>query len=100
MLDRHLIREDPDRVIMGVKSKHVDADVDRIVALDRELLAIMKESEALKHERNVKSEEVGKKNVPVKTLTNFRPTSRTFPTGSRSSKRRTRRSARSSTRSS
>lgn len=61
MLDRHLIREDPDRVIMGVKSKHVDADVNRIVALDRELLAIMKESEALKHERNVKSEEVGKK---------------------------------------
>jgi len=61
LLDRHLIREDPDRVIKGVKAKHVDVDVDKIVALDRELLDIMKESEALKHERNVKSEEVGKK---------------------------------------
>ncbi len=61
MLDRRLIREDPDRVIEGVKAKGVDVDIDRLIALDKKLLENMKESEQLKHERNVKSEEIAKK---------------------------------------
>ena len=61
MLDRRLIREDPDRVIEGVKAKGVDVDIERLIALDKTLLENMKESEQLKHERNVKSEEVAKK---------------------------------------
>lgn len=61
MLDRRLIREDSARVIDGIKAKGVDVDVDRIVALDRELLDTMQESEKLKHERNVKTEEIAKR---------------------------------------
>ncbi|MCK5408082.1 MAG: serine--tRNA ligase, partial [Candidatus Krumholzibacteria bacterium] len=61
MLDRRLIREDPSRVIEGVKAKRVDVDIDRLIALDKTLLENMKESEQLKHERNVKSEEIAKK---------------------------------------
>ena len=61
MLDRRLIRDDPERVIEGVQSKNVDMDIDKVIALDRQLLENMRESEKLKHERNVKSEEVGKK---------------------------------------
>jgi seryl-tRNA synthetase len=61
VLDRRLIREDPDRVIEGVKARGVDADINRVIALDRQLLENMKESEQLKHERNVKSDEIAKK---------------------------------------
>ncbi len=61
MLDRRLIRDAPERVIEGVKSKNVDVDIDKVIALDRRLLDNMRESEELKHERNVKSEEVGAK---------------------------------------
>jgi seryl-tRNA synthetase len=61
VLDRRLIREDPDGVIDGVKAKGVDVDIERIIALDKQLLENMKESEQLKHERNVKSEEIPKK---------------------------------------
>ena len=61
MLDRRLIRDDPERVIRGIKSKNVDVDIDKIIALDRRLLGNMQESEKLKHERNVKSEEVARR---------------------------------------
>ena len=61
MLDKKLIREDPARVIEGVKAKHVDIDIEEIIAIDAELLEIMKASEQLKHERNVKTEEIAKK---------------------------------------
>ena len=61
MLDRRLIRDEPERVIEGVQSKNVDVDIDKVIARDRQLLENMRESEKLKHERNVKSEEVGKK---------------------------------------
>jgi seryl-tRNA synthetase len=61
VLDRRLIREDPDGVIDGVKAKGVDVDIERIIALDKQLLENMKESEQLKHERDVKSEEIPKK---------------------------------------
>jgi seryl-tRNA synthetase len=60
-LDRRLIREDPAKVIDGVKAKGVDVDIDKIIALDKELLSNMRESEQLKHERNIKTEEIAKK---------------------------------------
>jgi hypothetical protein len=40
-LDRRLIREDPDGVIDGVKAKGVDVDIERIIALDKQLLENM-----------------------------------------------------------
>jgi seryl-tRNA synthetase len=61
MLDKRLIREEPDRVRTAIESRGMDLDLDRVIALDRELLASMQESEKLKHERNVKSEEIAKK---------------------------------------
>ncbi len=61
MLDRRLIRDDPDRVVRGIKSKNAGVDIDEVVALDQRLLRLVKESDELKHERNVKSEEVARK---------------------------------------
>ncbi len=61
MLDRRLVRDDPDRVIKGIQAKNVDVEIDRIIALDRQLLENMKESETLKHERNIKTEEVARR---------------------------------------
>ena len=60
MLDRRLIRDDPDRVVRGIKSKNAGVDIEKVVALDGELLRNMKSSDDLKHERNVKSEEVAR----------------------------------------
>ena len=61
MLDRRLIRDDPDGVIKGIKSKTAGVDIEQVVALDQQLLRNMKESDDLKHERNVKTEEVAAK---------------------------------------
>ena len=68
MLDRRLIRENPKRVIAGIKAKQADVDIDRLISLDKRLLDSMKEAEKLKHERNVKTEEVaGKKRADEDT---------------------------------
>jgi seryl-tRNA synthetase len=67
-LDRRLVRDDPDRVIKGIESKHVDVDMDKIIALDRQLLENMKNSEKLKHERNVKTEELARKKRAGETV--------------------------------
>ena len=61
MLDRRLIRDDPERVIRAVKTKSAGVDIETVIALDQRLLRLMKESDALKHERNVKSEEVARR---------------------------------------
>jgi seryl-tRNA synthetase len=61
VLDRRLIREEPERVLQGIQAKRVDIDFEKIRTLDTRMLELMKESETLKHERNVKSEEIGKK---------------------------------------
>jgi len=61
MIDRKLIREDPDRIIEGVRRKNVDVDVGHIVALDREYLDNIQKGDDLKRERNVKSEEIGRR---------------------------------------
>jgi len=60
MLDKRLIREDTERVKKGVSAKRVDVDIDRLVALDKEYISNLKEGDELKHERNVKSDEIGK----------------------------------------
>lgn len=61
MLDRHLIRENPAKVKQALEAKNVDLDLGHIIAKDRELLESMQSSERLKHERNVKSEEIANK---------------------------------------
>ena len=60
MIDRRLLREYPDRVREGLRRKGADVDVDRLVALDAESLELSRRADALKHERNVRSEEIGR----------------------------------------
>jgi seryl-tRNA synthetase len=59
MIDRKLIREEPDVVRQGIKNRGSDFDVDELIRLDerrRELLEV----EQLKAERNRLSKEIGK----------------------------------------
>ncbi len=61
MIDRRLIREDPERVRHGLARRHANVDVEQLLSLDREHLTNMQTSEKLKHERNVASEEIGRR---------------------------------------
>ena len=61
MIDRRLIREESDRLRLGLRRKHSTVDLDRLVALDREHLTNLQDAEALKHERNVASDEIGRR---------------------------------------
>lgn len=59
MLDRRLIREEPDRVKRAVEAKGVAVDIERILSLDARFLSNLREGDDLKHERNVRSQEIG-----------------------------------------
>jgi seryl-tRNA synthetase len=59
MLDLKFIREHPDLVKEAVRKKGEKADVDRLLELDRERRELLRESETLKHRRNVVSKEIG-----------------------------------------
>jgi seryl-tRNA synthetase len=61
MLDRKLIREQPDAVRDGLARKFSDVDLERLIQLDGEYLENLRSSDELKHERNVKSQELGKR---------------------------------------
>jgi seryl-tRNA synthetase len=61
MLDKRLIREEPEKVKRGIEAKGAEVDLDRILSLDKELLANIKEGDELKHERNERSKEIGRK---------------------------------------
>jgi seryl-tRNA synthetase len=61
VIDRRLIREEPERVRAGLARRRADLDVEKLLALDREHLDNLQLSEKLKHERNVASEEIGRR---------------------------------------
>jgi seryl-tRNA synthetase len=61
MLDKRLIREEPEKVKRGIELKNVSVDIDRMLDLDGQLLANIKEGDDLKHERNERSKEIGAK---------------------------------------
>jgi seryl-tRNA synthetase len=61
MLDLRLIRNEPDRVRIGIKNKKEKADLDRILALDDRRRDIIREVEALKAKRNATTTEIAKK---------------------------------------
>ncbi|MCK4350666.1 MAG: serine--tRNA ligase, partial [Candidatus Krumholzibacteria bacterium] len=58
MLDRKLIRKDPDTVGEGIKRKGVEFDIDGFLELDDRMCSLIHEVEKLKHERNVSSEKI------------------------------------------
>jgi len=61
MLDLKRIRSETDRVRQAVALKKSPADIDRILELDETRRSILVRVEALKHERNRASEDIGKK---------------------------------------
>ena len=60
MLDIKFIRENPDLVKEMIENRKMQADVDGLLKLDTERRGLLSEVEALKHERNVTSAEIGK----------------------------------------
>ena len=60
MLDRKLIRKDPDRVREGLRKKGADFDLDSFLALDERERKLIQETENLKRERNAASLEVSR----------------------------------------
>ncbi len=61
MLDLKFIRENPDVVRWAIRSKREKADLDRLLELDEQRRKLLAEVEALKHKRNVVSQEIAAK---------------------------------------
>jgi len=61
MLDLRWIRQDVDAVNAGLKRRSLHLSVDAIVALDTQRLALLKEEEELRSQRNTLSKEVGQR---------------------------------------
>lgn len=60
MLDLKFIRENPDAVRAACVKKRIEVDLDRLLALDRDLRDLRREQEALRTEQNAKSKEIPK----------------------------------------
>ena len=61
MIDRRLIREEPDRLRAGLARRQASIDVERLVQLDREHLSNLQQLEELRAQRNKASEEIGRR---------------------------------------
>jgi seryl-tRNA synthetase len=60
MLDIHLIRENADIVKAGAAKKHIKADIDRLLKLDDERIALRKELDDKRAEQNRASSEISR----------------------------------------
>ncbi len=65
MLDLAFIRDHPDLVREALRKRNTDAPLDRILELDERRRALLKEVEALKHQRNVASKQIGRTKDPA-----------------------------------
>ena len=73
MLDPNLIREQPDLVKAGVKSKGVNPDVvDKFLEVDKKRRMLVKEIDDLRHQRKEYSEQIGKKVAKGETVNETR----------------------------
>ncbi|UCF79644.1 MAG: serine--tRNA ligase [Candidatus Eiseniibacteriota bacterium] len=59
MLDRKLIRANPDEVRRGIKDRGEKVDLDHFLAIDARRRQLLSETDALKHKKNLLSEEIG-----------------------------------------
>ena len=59
MFDIKLIRENPDRVREGLKTRHSPVDLSAVLALDERRRAAITEGDRLKNERNAVSKKIG-----------------------------------------
>lgn len=60
MLDIKFIRENVEVVKKSLKDRGMEADVDRLLQLDKERRNLLSQAEELKHRRNIVSEKIGK----------------------------------------
>lgn len=60
MLDLKLVRDNPEKVIQGIKRRGIDLDLAVFLDLDRRRRAALKEAEDLRRRRNEVSEEIGR----------------------------------------
>jgi seryl-tRNA synthetase len=61
VIDRRLIREEPERVRNALARRRAAVDVERLFVLDREYLSNLQSAEQQKHERNVASDEIARR---------------------------------------
>lgn len=59
MLDRTILREDPEKVRWALDAKGVDLDLDEVLAVDEEWRGLKAEGDELRHERNEVSRTIG-----------------------------------------
>ncbi|MBU8922401.1 MAG: serine--tRNA ligase [Bacteroidales bacterium] len=71
MLDRKLLRKDPERVRKGMAGKHVDFDLDELLAKDEKMRDLIQETEKLKAERNDASHEISRLKKEKKDATSI-----------------------------
>ncbi len=55
MLDIHFIRENADLIKMGAAKKHIDIDIDRLIAVDEERKTLRQQLDSKRSEQNVAS---------------------------------------------
>jgi len=60
MLDRKLIRKDPEKVREGIRNKGSDFDLEHFLGVDRDRRELLQEVESLKHEKNIASREISR----------------------------------------
>lgn len=68
MLDIKFIRENKDIVALGAKKKHIDIDLDKLLALDDERLKVLKTVEELRSEVNRVSNDIARDQDPALRL--------------------------------
>lgn len=61
MLELRFIRENSDIVKKAIKDRNLDLDIEELLAIDSKRREMLKETEALKHRKNMMSQEIGKK---------------------------------------
>jgi seryl-tRNA synthetase len=69
VIDRRLIRDEPDRLLSGLARKRSTVDIERLIELDHEVLSNLQTVEALKHKRNVASEDIGRRKTAGEDIT-------------------------------
>ena len=67
MIDIRFIRENPDLIKEGARKKRINVDIDRLLEIDEERRKLLQESETLKAEKNVASQEIAKLKGDEKT---------------------------------
>jgi seryl-tRNA synthetase len=72
MLDFHFVRDNIEAIQRKMKERGIDFSLDQFTQLDAERKHLLQESETLKHQRNVTSEEIGRMMKKKKDVSELR----------------------------